>query len=233
MSFNPSSGYAHGLKVAGAILITAGWLAGCASLKPAPGPVSAQLLQASRHAQTGSKLSAQENWEAAAREWKAAADHYSILDRPAETATALHNLAQAQLALEQAEAARQHLQRAAQLNERAGQPGAWWRNQILLLQLEAEENRPKLADHFAVLLAKARSLPDAETRGLFFNEVGLWHSRNGRVEEARRHFKLAEAAFGKSGSTLGRAVVAVNQAMVAEEQGDQAGARAGWGRART
>lgn len=207
------------------------FLAGCASHKPQPAPAPA-VTEAGRHVQSASKLSAAENWAAAAREWEVAADLYQVLDRAVERAVALHNLAQAQLHLGQLEPARQNAQKAAQLNLDAHQEAPWWRNQILLLQLEARDNPEALANHFANLIPKAAAIRDAETRGLFFNELGLRQTGKGDFADARRNYQLAEASFQRSGSTLGLAVVAANRAATAEQEGNLPQAQEWWTRAR-
>jgi hypothetical protein len=80
-----------------------------------------------------------------------AADRFSLLNDRAREAVALHNLAQAEREMDDTTNALKHLTQAASLNERAGRTNAWWRDQIALLQVEAEsaqtqalKSRPQL-----------------------------------------------------------------------------------------
>src|SRR5688572_19890663 len=108
---------------------------GCRSAKPPPEPPFA-VARAERSRVQARGLSEQQNWGAAAAEWRTAAKEASLLNDGASEATALHNLADTERQLQQYETSYSNALAAAQINEVLGRKEDWWRNQILLLQLE-------------------------------------------------------------------------------------------------
>jgi tetratricopeptide (TPR) repeat protein len=171
----------------------------------------------------------QQNWPAAVRAWQLAADRFSLLnDLPGE-AVALHNLAQAERQLDQAEQAHRHLEQAADLNKKTGRTNEWWRNQIALLQIESQTGKTQaLTARFEKLLPLAARLQSHSLQGLFLNEVGLWQNSGGHFAEATRSFAQAEQEFKNAHDSSGVATVSANQARLYEEQKNYAGAIALW-----
>jgi tetratricopeptide (TPR) repeat protein len=175
------------------------------------------------------KLSEQENWPAAARAWQTAVERFSLLNDPAGEAVARHNLAQAERALGQSEAARANFEQAARLNQRSGRTNEWWRNQIALLQLEAQSNQTQaLQMRFEKLLSLAGQPTDRSVRGLFLNELGLWQKTQARLAEAEKSFAAAEHEFNAARNSFGLAVIAANRAELYESQQKYSAARESW-----
>ncbi|MBI5688289.1 MAG: tetratricopeptide repeat protein [Verrucomicrobia bacterium] len=180
------------------------------------------------------KLSANENWSAAVREWQNAADRYRLLNDRANEAVALHNLAQAHRALGDFDRARVLLEQAADLNQQLGRSDEGWRNQIALLQIESQAKQNATLDaRFAKLTASPPPDSQPQLQGLFFNELGLWQQRQGDLAKAGETFRRAEQAMAKAGDRLGLAVVLANRARLDEAQRKFADALEKWGEART
>ena len=213
----------HSTRIRGRALVlllssaaAATFLAGCSSTKP-PAPAPPALSLAEHTAAQAAKLSQAQNWPAAAREWRRAADRFSLLNDEAGEAVALHNLAQAQRELGKGEEARLLLESASAINQRLGRTNDWWRNQIALLQIESHhpETSPS---RFATLLPKMTQLQDRSTRGLFLNELGLWQTQQTRFSDAEDSFAQADEQFRAVNDPSGRAAVQANQAQLKEEQ---------------
>jgi len=199
------------------LLLLSGLL-GCSSTKP-PAPSPPALLRAERLASQAAKLTEQENWPAAAQAWQRASEDYALLNDRAREAVALHNLAQAEHHVGQTTEAHAHVSEAARLNQMIGQTNEWWRNQIVLLQLEADSSQSNTADRrFLALLPLAGSFPDANVRGLFLNELGLWRLRHGEWMEAEAAFNEAAAVFVRIGERNSAATATANLARLREKQ---------------
>ena len=175
------------------------------------------------------KLSLQENWAAAAGAWQQAADRYSLLNDRRGEAVALHNLAQAERALNQGAKAHDHLEEAAKLNRTDGRMDEWWRNQIALLQLEASsENGETASNRVQTLLPMVASLRDRSLAGVFRNELGLWQQKQGDLNDAEKSFAAAEEDFKAAKDAIGLATIAVNRAELYGQRKNFTAAIASW-----
>jgi tetratricopeptide (TPR) repeat protein len=194
-------------------------VAGCSSVKPPP-PKPPPLRQAERFAAEAARLSELGNWSAAAREWQRAVDQYSLLNDADREAIALHNLAQAERELGRRAEADAHLREAARLNERAGNSREWWRNQITLLQVEAESGRTnQVATRMSDLLQQTNRIEDPAVRGLFLNELGLSQQRHGQLADAQSSFTQAQSIFRRMDDRRAGAIVLANLARLRETTG--------------
>lgn len=201
----------------------------CSSTPPPP-PKPAAVGQAEQAAATATKLTAQQNWSAAAREWQRAVDRYRLLNDRAGEAVALHNLAQAKRELGDLAVARGLFEQAAALNDELGRKEEWWRNQIALLQLDAQ------AGHAAALDARIERLaalppPVAQSEGLFLNELGLRQQERGEPDKADASFRQAERAFATARDRAGQAAVLANRARLDTAQNRHAPALEKWAQA--
>jgi tetratricopeptide (TPR) repeat protein len=200
--------------VAGTVVGAGILLSSCASRKPAP-PVPPVVAQGQRLAEQAQKLSLQGRWPAAAAAWQKAVDQYRLLNDSVHEPVALHNLAHAQMELAQFDSARTNLESAAYLNQTGGRTNEWWRNQLALAQLDARQGRPDARkERWEQLLPRheAQPIPDAQLRGLFWNELGLWRKESGAWDEALLAYQEAETAFRNAHWSPGLVAVAVNRA---------------------
>ena len=203
----------------------------CSSAPPPP-VLPVAVAQANRAAETGRKLSANENWSAAVREWQSAVDRYRLLNDRANEAIALHNLAQADRALGELDRACPLLEQAADLNQQLGRNEEWWRNQIALLQVESlAKQTAALEARFTKLTASPPPDTQPQLQGLFFNELGQWQQRQGDFAKAEETFRRAEQAMTKAGDRSGAAVVLANRARLDEAQHKLPDALEKWGQA--
>ena len=204
------------------------FLLGCASAKPPPEPPVA-LRWAQRAAEQAAKLSQQQNWPGAAQAWQTTADQFHLLHDRANEAVALHNLAQAKREVGKPEEARTLLEQAAKLNEELSRGREWWRNQIALLQAEAQlSDTAALEARFQKLRPRAREISDAAIQGLFLNELGLWQQSQRQFDEAEAALKQAEQRFQSAKDDYGVAVVTANRAQLYESQKNFAAALDTW-----
>jgi hypothetical protein len=207
-------------------------LSACSSAPPPP-IVPVAVAQADYAAEVAQKLSANENWTAAAREWQNATDRYRLLNDRANEAISLHNLAQAQRALGNLDRARSLLEQAAALNQQLSRSDEAWRNQIALLQLESQAKQSAALDaRFARLITSPPSDSQPQLQGLFFNELGLWQQSRADLAKADDSFRRAEQAMAKAGDRRGSAAVLANRARLDEAQSKLTDALEKWGRAR-
>ncbi|MCX6898631.1 MAG: tetratricopeptide repeat protein [Verrucomicrobia bacterium] len=207
-------------------------LVACSSAPPPP-VVPVTVARASYAAETARKLSANENWSAAVREWQNTVDRYRLLNDCANEAIALHNLAQAHRALGNLDRAHALLEQAADLNQQLGRADEGWRNQITLLQVESQAKQAAaLEARFARLAASPPPDSQPQLQGLFFNEFGQWQQRQGNLAKADETLRRAEQAMMKAGDRLGLAVVLANRARLDEAQRKLADALEKWSRAR-
>ncbi len=204
-------------------------LLGCRSAAPRPAPLPAVTMAARAEDQAGQLSQQQQNWPAAVRAWQLTVDRFSLLNDVASEATALHNLAQAEREIGAPEAAHRHLEEAARLNEKLGRTNDWWRNQIGLLQVEAQPNvSAPLTARIDKLLPLASRLHDSVLRGLFLNEVGLWRKSQGDLPGAEKAFTEAEQDFKSGHDSSGLATVSANRAALYEAQNNYEAAIASW-----
>lgn len=207
-------------------------LSACSSSPPPP-VLPVAVAQASYAADMARKLSANENWSVAAREWQNAVDRYRLLNDRASEAIAFHNLAQAQRALGDLDRAHALLEQAADLNQQLGRSDEGWRNQVALLQIEAQAKQTAaLGARFTKLAAAPPPDSRPQLQGLFFNELGLWQRCRGDLAKADETFRRAEQAMAKAGDRHGAAAVLANRAWLDEAQGRFAAALEKWSQAR-
>ena len=190
---------------------------GCRSSKPPPEPPVA-VARAERSTAQAQGLSEQENWPAAASEWSKAAKEASLLNDGAGEATALHNLADAERQLQRFETAVSNALAAAEINERLGRKEDWWRNQILLLQLEDLQTNRSPVERLEKLTPRIAESTDPNTRGAFWNELGLWQQREGKLDEAAETFQRAQGEYTSGKNAAGLATVIANRAKLLEAQ---------------
>ena len=197
------------------LALACAFLYGCSSAKP-PKPVPAPVGLAEQTAGQAVKLSAAENWTAADTQWQKALDEYRLLNDRTNEAIALHNLAGAQRHAGKVSTAYELLESAAAINSALHRDQEWWRNQIALLQIEAQLQRTnELAQRFEKLrpLAKASS-----TQALFLNERGLWQTENADLDAAAADFREALRLFTIEKNESGVATVLANEALLLEKQ---------------
>jgi tetratricopeptide (TPR) repeat protein len=203
-------------------------LLGCHSAPPPP-PAPPAVAMAERAGDQAAKLSQQQqNWPAAARAWQLAADRFSLLNDRAGEATALHNLAQAQRELGRAEEAHRNLEEAAKLNEKLGRTSEWWRNQIALLQTEAQFSQTERLKARFEKLSTLSPPAEPSNRALFVNEFALWQQSQGELGKAEKAFVEVEQIFTTSRDSLGLATIAANRAELFDAQKNYTSAIASW-----
>ena len=190
---------------------------GCRSSKPPPEPPIA-VARAERSMTQARGLSEQQNWPAAASEWRKAANEASLLNDSAGEATALHNLADAERQLQQFDSAISNALAAAEINEGLGRKEDWWRNQILLLQLEDLQTNRSSGERLERLTPRITESTDPNTRGAFWNELGLWKQREGKLDEAAETFERAQSEYVSGNDAAGVATVIANRAKLFEAQ---------------
>lgn len=173
-------------------------------------------------------LSEQQNWSAAVVEWSNAAKQASLLNDGAGEATALHNLADTERQLQRFDNAISNALAAAEINEALGRKEDWWRNQILLLQLEDLQTNRSPADRLERLLPRVAESNDPGTRGAFWNELGLWQQKEKKLEEAGETFVRAQGEYQSSDDEAGVATVIANRAKLLEAQGQPDLAALAW-----
>jgi tetratricopeptide (TPR) repeat protein len=176
-------------------------------------------------------LSQQQNWPAAAAEWKRAADDASLLNDRTNEAVALHNLAQAQVQLKDYDSAISNAVAAARLNETSGHAQEWWRNQILLLQLEATGTNRSPEKRSGELELRLQEVSNRSLRGAFWNESALWQQKRGDFNRAAETFGRAQTEYESARDPAGVATVIANRARLMEEQGALDGALRAWAEA--
>ncbi len=223
---------ALGFRISAAVLVAAlslNLLGGCSSTPPPP-PRPAAVGQAEQAAAVATKLTGQQNWSAAAREWQRAVERYRLLNDRAGEAIALHNLAHAKRQLSDLDAARDLLEQAAAINDELGRKEEWWRNQIALLQIESQSGQSAALDARFEKLAASPPSP-AQLQGLFLNELGLRQQDRGEFEKAGASFRQAGKAFDAARDRAGLAAVLANRARLDAAQNRHAAALEKWARA--
>jgi tetratricopeptide (TPR) repeat protein len=191
---------------------------GCRSSKPPPEPPVA-VARAERSTAQAQGLSEQQNWPAAASEWSKAAKEASLLNDGPGEATALHNLADAERQLQQFDSAVSNALAAAEINEGLARKEDWWRNQILLLQVEDLQTNRSPGKRLERLTPRIAESTDPNTRGAFWNELGLWKQREGKLDEAAETLQRAQSEYARGNDAAGVATVIANRAKLFEAQG--------------
>jgi tetratricopeptide (TPR) repeat protein len=184
--------------------------------------------RADRSAAQAKGLSEQQNWAAAAVEWRNAARDASLLNDGAREAIALHNLADTERQLRQYESAISNALAAAEINDALGHKDDWWRNQVLLLQLEDLDTNRSPAARLEQLRTRVEGSDDAVIRGAFWNELGLWQHREGQLDDAAATFIRAQAEYERGTDRAGVATVIANRAKLLETQGQADLAARAW-----
>ncbi len=156
---------------------------GCSTPVPEPVPFpvrEAELLEA-----TAIKVMEAGNWKASEKTWEEVVRKYALLDRRDRQAIALHNQSYSAYRNGNYESARALASEAASINLQGSE---WWKNQILLLQIEqkiSRESRQKRMEEL-LSLAETSNLEEKETAlwVLLQNEYGSGLLREGAAEKA-------------------------------------------------
>jgi tetratricopeptide (TPR) repeat protein len=174
-------------------------------------------------------LSQQQNWPAAAAEWRKSAEQFGLLNDLPQEAIALHNQGEAEQEQGHSEEARKLFNAAAEINQKTGRDAEWWRNQIALLQVDAVlPNRSQdLEKRFEELLPKSKNL-NPLLQGLYQNEFGLWQMHKKEWKEAGAAFGSAEKDFQQAQNPGGAAATVANRALRAESTEEFATAETLW-----
>lgn len=203
-------------------------VAGCRSAKPPP-PVPTHVEEAQRAASQAAKFSQEENWPAAAQQWKLAADLYFLLNDRTNAAVALHNLGEAHRETRNWKAADDSLSDAARINEELKRPKEWFRNYIALAQVAANSgNTNAAAERLEALSRRVSDIDDPQLKGTFHNEIGLWRLEQGRFPEAAEALERAANYFNDAKDQYGTATVRANEAKLYERQGNYPAAMDAW-----
>jgi len=193
-------------------------LLGCSSTKP-PKPVPAPVTTAQRSAAQAAKSSSAGNWQSAAGMWQTVLDQYRLLNDQTNEAVALHNLGEAKAQTGDLKSAHEFLESTAAINSRLKLDDPWWRDQIALLQVEAQSQETnEIGQRFERLIPASKGLPASTVKALFLNELGLWYSRTGNFEAAATTFAEALQLFRAGKDPSGAATVVANQALLLEKQ---------------
>jgi tetratricopeptide (TPR) repeat protein len=200
------------LKVCGTLMLGLLLLTGCRSTKPPPAePVHVE--EAQRAAAQAGKFSAEENWTAAAKQWQLTADLYFLLNDRTNAAIALHNVGQAHRATGDFKSAEDTLMEAANINEELSRPKEWFQNYLGLTQVAANAgNTNAVAQRLEALARRVGQVDDAQLKGTFHNEVGLWRIEQRRFSEAAEALQRAANYFKEAKDRHGMATVLANQA---------------------
>ena len=199
-----------------AVLIVVVLLVGCSTPQPEPIPQAVQ--QINQLMETANSVSIAGNWTASENTWGEIAKKSALLDRRDLQAIALHNQAYAAYKQNHFDSALQLATEAAEINKQGEQ---WWKNQILLLQIEkrlSSEDRT----------ARLSFLDQIEKRDDFIhvfpniyvllqNEKGIDLLKEQKIEQAKAVFDTV--LLNAKESTLVLAIKS-NLALCAEEEND-------------
>jgi len=155
------------------------------SSTPAPEPVPFPVHEVDLLEATAVKVMEAGNWKASEETWKEVARKYALLDRRDRQAVALHNQSYSAFKNGNYEAARALASEAASINLQGSE---WWKNQILLLQIEqktSQASRQKKMEEL-LSLAETSNLEEKETALLVLlqNEYGSGLLREGAPDKA-------------------------------------------------
>ena len=199
-----------------ALLIVAALLVGCSTSQPEPVPQAVQ--QINQLMETANSASIAGNWTASENTWGEIAKKSALLDRRDLQAIALHNQAYAAYKQNHFDVSLQLATEAAEINKQGEQ---WWKNQILLLQIEKrlspEDRTARLS--FLDQIEKRDDLihvfPNIYV--LLQNEKGIDLLKEQEIEQAKIVFDTA--LLNAKESTLVLAIKS-NLALCAEEEHD-------------
>ena len=199
-----------------AVLIVVVLLVGCSTPQPEPIPQAVQ--QINQLMETANSVSMAGNWTASENTWGEIAKKSALLDRRDLQAIALHNQAYAAYKQNHFDSALQLAKEAAEINKQGEQ---WWKNQILLLQIEkrlsSEDRTARLS--FLDQIEKRDDLihvfPNIYV--LLQNEKGIDLLKDQKIEQAKAVFETG--LLNAKESTLVLAIKS-NLALCAEEGND-------------
>ena len=198
------------------LLIVAALLAGCSTPQPEPVPQAVQ--QINQLMETANSASIAGNWTASENTWGEIAKKSALLDRRDLQAIALHNQAYAAYKQNHFDVSLQLATEAAEINKQGEQ---WWKNQILLLQIEKrlspEDRTARLS--FLDQIEKRDDLIHVfpHIYVLLQNEKGIDLLKEQEIEQAKAVFDTA--LLNAKESTLVLAIKS-NLALCAEEEHD-------------
>ncbi|MCK9315111.1 MAG: tetratricopeptide repeat protein [Verrucomicrobia bacterium] len=156
---------------------------GCST--PAPEPVPFPVHEAELLEATAINVMEAGNWKASEETWGEVARKYALLGRRDRQAIALHNQSYSAYRNGNYQSARALASEAASINLQGSE---WWKNQILLLQIEqktSQESRQKRMEEL-LSLAETSNLEEKETAlwVLLQNEYGSGLLREGVADKA-------------------------------------------------
>ena len=199
-----------------AVLIVVVLLVGCSTPQPEPIPQAVQ--QINQLMETANSVSMAGNWTASENTWGEIAKKSALLDRRDLQAIALHNQAYAAYKQNHFDSALQLATEAAEINKQGEQ---WWKNQILLLQIEkrlsSEDRTARLS--FLDQIEKRDDLIHVSPNiyVLLQNEKGIDLLKEQKIEQAKAVFDTV--LLNAKESTLVLAIKS-NLALCAEEEND-------------
>ena len=197
-------------------LIIVSLLVGCSTPQPKPVPQAVQ--QINQLMETANSVSTAGNWTAAENTWEEIAKKSALLDKRDLQAIALHNQAYAAYKQNHFDEALRLATEAAEINKQGEQ---WWKNQILLLQIEKNLSPEGRTARLSFLdqIEKRDDLIHAYPNifVLLQNEKGIDLLKEQKIEQARAEFDTA--LLNAKETTLILAIKS-NLALCAEEEND-------------
>jgi len=200
---------------------------GCASKQTPVAPPKAWE-EANRLSAQAARLQAGGDWPAALAWWERAGRQYRLLNDRTNLAVAWHNQAVAQRALGRSADALRTLELAARLNADLHQTQAWWRNQIVGLQVATDLARPDAKEALARLDARSAELADGPLAGTFLHERARLLMSRGELDEALRDCARALAVFERDGDRYGKSAAVVVRAKILRRLGRNGEAAESW-----
>lgn len=182
---------------------------------------------AQRWARQAADLQARENWTGAVAAWERAGRQFQLLNQVTNLAVAWHNEAACRLQLRQVDAARELLEKAAGLNDSLGVQDAWWRNQVVLLQLENALSPGGAAARLAQLELRQPG-PAPEVQALIDHELARALLASGDRSGALESLGRAGVVFAARGDRRALAAITVTRARVLDDDGRSIEAAAAW-----